>query len=129
MCGDASAPWHAPGRAHACGEARGAHIRDPQSLNQLNRGSHVITSVEEGQKVADLNLVAGRRAKISTAYVSALRYLRAGSVLLVEETGERNYTLLFSIQRLMAECEPLTGEMSKAEDRLSRLPERASRSP
>jgi len=36
---------------------------------------------------------------------------------------------LFSIQRLMAECELLTGEMSKAENRLSRLPERASRSP
>ena len=90
-------------------------------VNQLNRGSHLITSVEEREKVADLNLIAGRRAKISTAYVSALKYLRAGSVLLAEETWERNYTLMFSIECLMAECELLTGDMSTAENRLSRL--------
>ena len=47
-------------------------------VNQLNRGSHLITSVEERERVADLNLIAGRRAKISTAYDSALKYLKAG---------------------------------------------------
>ena len=47
-------------------------------VNQLNRGSHLITSVEDRERVADLNLIAGRRAKISTAYDSALKYLRAG---------------------------------------------------
>ncbi|MGK6310229.1 trifunctional serine/threonine-protein kinase/ATP-binding protein/sensor histidine kinase [Variovorax sp. DT-64] len=94
-------------------------------VNQLNRGSHLITSVEEREKVADLNLVAGRRAKISTAYVSALKYLRAGSVLLAEETWESNYSLMFSIESLLAECELLTGDMSTAENRLSRLAERA----
>ena len=94
-------------------------------VNQLNRGSHLIASVEERENVADLNLIAGRRAKISTAYVSALKYLRAGSVLLAEETWERNYTLMFSIECLMAECELLTGDMSTAENRLSRLAERA----
>jgi len=95
-------------------------------VNQLNRGSHLITSVEEREKVADLNLIAGRRAKISTAYVSALKYLRAGSVLLAEETWEHNYTLMFSIECLMAECELLTGDALTAEHRLSRLAERAT---
>ena len=94
-------------------------------VNQLNRGSHLITSLQEREYVADLNLSAGRRAKISTAYVSALKYLRAGSVLLAEETWEHNYTLMFSIECLMAECELLTGDMSTAENRLSRLAERA----
>ena len=32
-------------------------------VNQLNRGSHLIASVEERERVADLNLIAGRRAK------------------------------------------------------------------
>ena len=50
-------------------------------VNQLNRGSHLITSVEDRERVADLNLIAGRRAKISTAYASALKYLRAGRAL------------------------------------------------
>ena len=48
-------------------------------VNQLNRGSHLITSLAERERVAELNLIAGRRAKISTAYDSALKYLRAGS--------------------------------------------------
>jgi len=94
-------------------------------VNQLNRGSHLIASVEERENVAGLNLIAGRRAKLSTAYVSALKYLRAGSVLLAEETWEHNYTLMFSIECLMAECELLTGDMLGAENRLSRLAERA----
>jgi PAS domain S-box-containing protein len=94
-------------------------------VNQLNRGSHLITSVEERENVADLNLIAGRRAKTSTAYVSALKYLNAASKLLAEETWEHNYPLMFSIEGLMAECELLTGDMSTAEKRLTRLAEHA----
>src|SRR4029453_2114677 len=35
-------------------------------VNQLNRGSHLIASAEERERVADLNLVAGKRAKSAT---------------------------------------------------------------
>ena len=58
-------------------------------VNQLNRGSHLLTSVEDRERVAELNLIAGRRAKVSTAYASALKYLGAGRALLTEETWER----------------------------------------
>jgi PAS domain S-box-containing protein len=95
-------------------------------VNQLNRGSHLITSVEERERVADLNLMAGRRAKSSTAYESALKYLRTGSVLLAEETWDRNYPLAFWIQYLMAECELLTADKVSAESRLSLLSQRAN---
>jgi predicted ATPase len=95
-------------------------------VNQLNRGSHLITSVEDRERVADLNLIAGRRAKTSTAYDSALKYLRACSALITEETWERNYRLIFSIQYLMAECELLTADKDAAESRLSSLAERAT---
>jgi PAS domain S-box-containing protein len=77
-------------------------------VNQLNRGSHLIPSVEDRDRVAELNLIAGRRAKLSTAYDSALKYLRAGRALLAEETWERNRQLIFSIEYLTAECELLT---------------------
>ncbi|MDI4238768.1 AAA family ATPase [Bradyrhizobium sp. Arg237L] len=77
-------------------------------VNQLNRGSQLITSVEDRERVAELNLIAGRRAKLSTAYDSALKYLRAGRALLAEETWERNHQLIFSIEYLTAECELLT---------------------
>ena len=94
-------------------------------VNQLNRGSHLITSAEERERVAELNLIAGRRAKISTAYASALKYLAAGRALLTEESWDRNYELIFSIEYLMAECELLTADMVAAENRLSMLARRA----
>jgi PAS domain S-box-containing protein len=93
-------------------------------VNQLNRGSHLILSTEEREQAADLNLIAGRRAKISTAYDAALKYLRAGSALLTQATWERNYEIVFAIEYLMAECELLTAEMVAAEDRLLRLVQR-----
>ncbi len=94
-------------------------------VNQLNRGSHLITSDEERERVAELNLIAGRRAKNSTAYTSALSYLAAGRELLTEESWEDNYELIFSIECLMAECELLTANMGAAENRLSMLAQRA----
>ncbi len=95
-------------------------------VNQLNRGAHLITSTEEREYVAELNLIAGRRAKSSTAYDAALKYLRAGRALLTEETWAHNYTLLFALEYLMAECELLTAEMAAAESRMARLSESAS---
>jgi predicted ATPase/signal transduction histidine kinase/GAF domain-containing protein len=94
-------------------------------VNQLNRGHQLLTSVADRERVADLNLVAGRRATTSTAYASALKYLHAGRGLLTEETWTHNYDLIFSIESLMAECELLTTEMRSAEDRLSMLAVRA----
>jgi PAS domain S-box-containing protein len=96
-----------------------------ETVNQLNRGSHLITSITELERIAELNLIAGRRAKISTAYASALKYLQAGRRWLTDETWSRNYDLVFSIEALLAECELLTADMSAAEDRLSKLAERA----
>src|SRR5262245_56499946 len=94
-------------------------------VNQLNRGSHLITSTKERERVAELNLIAGRRAKTSTAYASALVYLGAGRALLAEETWDSNYELIFPIEYLMAECELLTANMVGSESRLSMLAQRA----
>jgi PAS domain S-box-containing protein len=94
-------------------------------VNQLNRGSHLITDVGECERAAGLNLVAGKRAKASTAYASALNYLHAGRSLLSEEAWERNYDLIFSIESLLAECELLTADMVAAEGRLIMLAQRA----
>jgi PAS domain S-box-containing protein len=93
--------------------------------NQLNRGSHLITSIADHERIAELNLIAGRRAKISTAYASALKYLHAGRGLLTDETWNRNYDLVFSIEYLLAACELHTADITSAENRLSMLAERA----
>jgi predicted ATPase/signal transduction histidine kinase len=95
-------------------------------VNQLNRGSHLLTAAAERERVADLNLIAGRRAKVSTAYASALKYLKAGRELLTEQTWVHNYRLIFATEYLMAECELLTADKVAAENRLSLLPQRAN---
>jgi predicted ATPase/GAF domain-containing protein len=94
-------------------------------VNQFNRGSHLIVAVEERERVAELNFVAGRRAKLSTAYASALKYLAAAQALLTGGSWEHRYELLFDIAFYMAECELLTANMASAENRLSALAQSA----
>lgn len=94
-------------------------------VNQLNRGSHLITSVKERERVAGLNLIAGKRAKASTAYASALKYLEAGRLMLTEESWDQNYEIIFSVEYFIAECELLTADLVAADSRLSMLSQRA----
>jgi predicted ATPase len=94
-------------------------------VNQLNRGVPLVTSEAERLQIAELNLVAGRRARASSAYKSALVHLAAGEALLSEEQWERHYSLRFSLALHRAECEFLTGEFLAADERLSRLRLRA----
>src|SRR5262245_5142481 len=96
-------------------------------VNQLNRGAALITSAEEREQVAELNLISGRRAKQSTAYSSALTYLAGGRALLPADCWERCGTLTFALEFHRAECEFLTGALAAAEERLSMLSSRAGR--
>jgi predicted ATPase len=122
-----------PDRQHA-----GAHLRigrlmvartPPEKLdeatfeivNQFNRGLELITSVDEREQAAELNLAAGRRAKASTAYVSALSYFITGRGLLGEDCWEHRRELIFALDLHRAECELLTGALSDAENHLAAL--------
>ena len=95
-------------------------------VNQLNRGAALITSPDERERLAELNLIAGKRARASTAYVSALNYLVAGAELLSEDRWDSKYHLIFPLELLRAECEFLTGQTAAAEQRLITLSSRAS---
>ena len=95
-------------------------------VNQLNRGAALVTSRDEREQLAELNLIAGRRAKASTAYASALTYLTAGAALLADDCWERRHELIFPLELHRAECEFLTGELVAAEERLTMLSSRAA---
>jgi PAS domain S-box-containing protein len=95
-------------------------------VGQLTRGAALITALEERERLAELNLVAGKRAQAATAYVAALTYLSAGVELLGEGAWERSYPLMFALQLNRAECEFLTGDMVAAEERLSLASVRAA---
>jgi hypothetical protein len=96
-----------------------------QIVNQLNRGTALMDSLEEREQVAELNLIAAKRAQVSTAYASALTYLIAGSALLTEDCWERRYAITFALQFQRAECEFLSGDLDAAQERLSILSRRA----
>ena len=95
-------------------------------VNQMNRGAALVTSRDERERLAELNLIAGKRAKASTAYASALTYLDLGATLLAEDSWERRRELIFALELNRAECEFLTGLLSTAEERLAALSNRAT---
>ncbi len=95
-------------------------------VNQFNRGAELISSESERIQLAELNLAAGKRAKASTAYASALQYFVSGEIPLTNECWERHHKLIFQLELNRAECEFLTGQLSVADDRLSALSDRAA---
>jgi PAS domain S-box-containing protein len=110
--------------AHTPPEARAEAIFE--IANQMNRGAALITSRPEREHLAALNLLAGERAKASTAYSSALKYLIAGTALLSDDRWDRQHELAFSLELNRAECEFLTGKLAIADERLARLAARAA---
>src|SRR5262249_49702222 len=83
-------------------------------VNQLNRGALLITSREERERLAELNLTAAERAKTSAAYASALRYFVTGAELLPQDYWLRRHEIAFRLELGRAECEFLTGELTAA---------------
>jgi PAS domain S-box-containing protein len=98
-------------------------------VGQLNRGAALIRSGKERERLAELNLIAGRRAKSSTAYASALTYLTAGASVLPANARKRRHDLAFALELNRAECEFLTGALAEAEARLAELADRAGTPP
>jgi PAS domain S-box-containing protein len=94
-------------------------------VNQLNRGAALITQQEERDRLAEFNLLAGKRAKGATAYDTALQHFTAGRGLLGETGWEQCYRLTFDLELNGAECEYLLGELASAEERLAILSTRA----
>ncbi|WP_050421644.1 AAA family ATPase [Bradyrhizobium tropiciagri] len=95
-------------------------------VGQLNRGAPLITSQDEREQLAGLNLAAGKRAKASSAHASTLKYCTTGVALLTDDCWERRHELIFTLELLRAECEFLTGELGDANERLAALATRAA---
>ena len=84
-------------------------------VDQINHGIDLIMDQEERYEVAWLNLIAGKKAKVATAYGPALKYLRTGVGLLMEESWQVNYILTFELYIECAESEYLNGNFEEAE--------------
>jgi len=84
-------------------------------VNQLNRGSALISDAKEVRFLAELNLRAGKKAKASAAYRSAAAYLSLGEARLTDKSWDTDYPLARDIHIELAECEYLDGDFDKTE--------------
>ncbi|MCP3167833.1 AAA family ATPase [Myxococcus qinghaiensis] len=85
-------------------------------VDQLDLGERLVRDPAEHLRLAELNLLAGRKAKASAAYQAAFHYLTVGRRHLPDEAWERHAELTFGLHRELAECAYLTGQHAAAEE-------------
>jgi len=79
-------------------------------VNQLNWGSPLIEDEKERENLARLNCKAGKKSKLATAFISALKYAQKGLQLLSENPWQQQYALSLELHRLVAEAAYSAGE-------------------
>jgi predicted ATPase/signal transduction histidine kinase/tRNA A-37 threonylcarbamoyl transferase component Bud32 len=84
-------------------------------VNQLNIGLDLINNQSEKYELAQLNLLAGKKAKTSTAYETALRYLKVGLELLTEDCWQNHYDLTLALHIEAVEVEYLNTHFEEAQ--------------
>lgn len=84
-------------------------------MDHFNRSLELLHDPAERAEIAGYNLLAGRKAKASGAYASALRYFRAGRTLLPEAAWERAYQLCYELHMELAQMEYLSANAAAAE--------------
>lgn len=95
-------------------------------VNQFDRGVDLITDQGERYRIARLNLIAGKKAKASTAYAASLNYLSLGAQLLDEAAWEAEYRLCFEVHQELAEVEYLNSKYDLSRELIERLVTRAA---
>jgi predicted ATPase/signal transduction histidine kinase/ActR/RegA family two-component response regulator len=92
---------------------------------QLNASRDLIDDPGERLDLAQLNWRAGRKAKASTAYASAVHHLDIAAELLPEDAWHRHYELAVGIHRDRAEAHYLDGSFELAETLFQAVTERS----
>jgi predicted ATPase/class 3 adenylate cyclase len=83
-------------------------------VNNLNFGADLIQTQAERHDLAQLNLIAGRKARESMAYDDAVAFLRMSLNLLTPESWQHMYQLSLQVHEECFECEYLTGNFDQA---------------
>ena len=84
-------------------------------VNQLNIAKELINNQIDRQELAQLNLIAGRKAKASTAYSAAYQYFITGQELLVNDSWQIQYDLILNLYTEATETAYLTGNFEQME--------------
>ncbi|MCC5609961.1 AAA family ATPase [Nostoc sp. CHAB 5834] len=85
-----------------------------QIVSQLNLGLKLITQQIERDQLAQLNLLAGRKAITATAYTAAIDYLTLGMELLTADSWQSQYDLTLALYENAAKAEYLNTNFEQA---------------
>ena len=76
-------------------------------VNQFNYGLELLEEADEREHLSRLNLIAGCKAKNSTAYATAVEYLKVAILLLPINAWQSSYDLALAVYESAAEAEYL----------------------
>jgi diguanylate cyclase (GGDEF)-like protein/PAS domain S-box-containing protein len=83
-------------------------------VNQLNFGTDLLKTQIEKNELAQLNLIAGQKAKASTAYEAAVNYLNIGLQILHPDSWKNQYKLTLNFYIEISEAEYLNTNFTRA---------------
>lgn len=84
-------------------------------VDHLNAGYELLTEAHNIIELAQLNLVAGKKAKEEMAYAAALAYLTVGMDCLAENKWNNHYELTLAFYKEKAEVEYLSGYFEQSQ--------------
>jgi predicted ATPase/signal transduction histidine kinase/DNA-binding NarL/FixJ family response regulator/tRNA A-37 threonylcarbamoyl transferase component Bud32 len=84
-------------------------------VEQFNQSLELLNNQAERLKVARLNLMAGQKAKMATAYGAAINYFTKGQECLTENSWESAYNLTLNLFTDAAEAAYLSGDYKQME--------------
>ncbi len=85
-------------------------------VRQLNESHALLKHQEERDELAELNLLAGKKAKASAAFKPAYSYLQTGVKLLGQEGWRKHYKLSLQLHEEAAETAYLSGDFAQMEE-------------
>ncbi|MEG4089871.1 PAS domain S-box protein [Microcoleus sp. Pol12B4] len=84
-------------------------------IDHLNQGLELVTAQSEPTEIARFNLMAGQKAKASTAYEAAFKYFTTGFHILNSESWQSEYDLTLALYSEAAEAAYLQGHFDEME--------------
>lgn len=90
-------------------------------VKHLDHASSLLNEPEERWALVALNLMAARRAKAAIAWEPARLYLESAVALMPPYAWATHYRVTFDVMRELAECEFLTGNFARADERFEEI--------
>jgi predicted ATPase/DNA-binding CsgD family transcriptional regulator len=84
-------------------------------MDHFSRSLELFSKPEERLMIARYGLMAGRKARNSAAYISALQYFRIGKSMLDDTSWDNEYSLTYDLYLEMAQAEFMSANVDAAE--------------